>query len=62
VYNKSTVLTEAERRKHGLEGLLPQTVETIERQLEQLRGNIEQTPTNLERCVDLVVVVCADDS
>jgi hypothetical protein len=42
--------------------LLPQTVETIERQLEQLRGNIEQTPTNLERCVDLVVVVCADDS
>ena len=54
VLNKGTAFTAAERKKHGLEGLLPATVETIERQLERVMGHLEQKPSDLERYVYLV--------
>ena len=54
VLNKSTAFTVAERRQHGLEGLLPATVETIERQLERVMGHLDQKPSDLERYVYLM--------
>lgn len=54
VLNKGTAFTVAERRQHGLEGLLPATVETIERQLERVMGHLEQKPSDLERYVYLM--------
>ena len=54
VLNKGTAFTTAERTKHGLEGLLPATVETIERQLERVMGHLEQKPSDLERYVYLM--------
>ena len=54
VLNKGTAFTAAERTKHGLEGLLPATVETIDRQLERVMGHLEQKPSDLERYVYLM--------
>ena len=54
VKNKGTAFTEAERRHHGLEGLLPPTVETLDRQLERVMGHLEQKPNDLERYVYLM--------
>ena len=54
VLNKGTAFTAAERRKHGLEGLLPPTVETIERQLERVIGHLQHKPSDLERYVYLM--------
>ena len=54
VLNRGTAFTVAERRKHGLEGLLPATVETIERQVERVMGHLEQKPSDLERYVYLM--------
>ena len=57
VLNKGTAFTVAERRKHGLEGLLPATVETIERQLERVMAHLEQKPTDLE-CYIYLMGLC----
>ena len=54
VLNKGTAFTAVERRKYGLEGLLPPTVETLERQLERVMGHLEQKPSDLERYVYLM--------
>ena len=54
VLNKGTAFTSAERKEHGLEGLLPAAVETIERQLERVMGHLEQKPSDLERYVYLM--------
>ena len=54
VLNKGTAFTAAERRQHGLDGLLPPTIETIERQLERVMGHLEQKPSDLERYVYLM--------
>ena len=54
VLNKGTAFTAAERERHGLEGLLPAAVETIERQLERVMGHLEQKSSDLERYVYLV--------
>ncbi len=54
VLNKGTAFTQAERRKHRLDGLLPPSVETIERQLERVMGHLEQKPSDLERYVYLM--------
>ncbi len=52
--NKGTAFSLAERQKYGLEGLLPPTVETIERQLERVIGHLEQKPSDLERYIYLM--------
>ena len=54
IHNKGTAFTEAERREHGLEGLLPPAVETIERQLERVMDHLAHKPNDLERYVYLV--------
>ena len=54
VRNKGTAFTKEERRKYGLEGLLPQAVETLDRQLERVIGHLDQKFTDLERYIYLV--------
>jgi malate dehydrogenase (oxaloacetate-decarboxylating)(NADP+) len=56
VRNKGTAFTKEERRKCGLEGLLPQAVETLDRQLERVMGQLEAKPSDLERYVYLVAL------
>lgn len=56
VRNKGTAFTKEERRKCGLEGLLPQAVETLDRQLERVMGHLEAKPSDLERYVYLVAL------
>src|SRR5712691_8748545 len=52
--NKGTAFTTEERRAYGLEGLLPQAVETLDRQLERVMQHLEAKPTDLERYVYLI--------
>ncbi len=54
VLNKGTAFTQAERQKYRLDGLLPPSVETIERQLERVMGHLEHKPSDLERYVYLM--------
>ncbi len=54
VVNKGTAFTEAERKEHGLEGLLPPNIETLDRQVERVMGHLEQKSSDLERYVYLV--------
>ncbi|WMT79718.1 NAD-dependent malic enzyme [Bradyrhizobium sp. Ash2021] len=51
--NKGTAFTLEERSRYGLEGLLPNSVETIDRQVERVLGHLEAKPTDLERYVYL---------
>ena len=51
--NKGTAFTLEERSQYGLEGLLPNSVETIDRQVERVLGHLEVKPTDLERYVYL---------
>ena len=54
IHNKGTAFTKEERRKYGLEGLLPQAVETLDRQLERVIGHLDAKSTDLERYIYLV--------
>ena len=54
IASKGTAFTEAERKEHGLEGLLPPTVETIDRQLERVMGHLEHKASDLQRYVYLM--------
>jgi malate dehydrogenase (oxaloacetate-decarboxylating)(NADP+) len=47
--NKGTAFTVEERRRFGLEGLLPQSVEGIDRQVERVMEHLDAKPTDLER-------------
>ena len=51
--NHGTAFTEEERRRLGLEGLLPSRVETLERQVERTLHHIEIKPDDLERYIYL---------
>src|ERR1700756_484753 len=52
--NKGTAFTEEEREKLGLVGLLPDSVEDIDRQLQRVLGHLAQKPTDLERYIYLI--------
>src|SRR5246500_2824757 len=52
--SKGTAFCAAERSKYGLEGLLPTSVENIDRQLERVLGHLEAKSTDLERYIYLV--------
>src|SRR5882724_2690652 len=52
--NKGTAFTAEERRDYGLEGLLPQAVETLDRQLERALQHLEAKPNDLERYLYLI--------
>ena len=48
-HNKGTAFTMDERRSHGLEGLLPHAVETLDRQFERAMGQLDKQPDDLSR-------------
>jgi malate dehydrogenase (oxaloacetate-decarboxylating)(NADP+) len=52
--NKGTAFTHDERRKYGLEGLLPYSIDTIDRQVERVMGHLDAKPTDLDRYIYLI--------
>jgi malate dehydrogenase (oxaloacetate-decarboxylating)(NADP+) len=52
--NKGTAFTDEEREQLGLVGLLPDSVEDINRQLERVLGHLRNKPTDLERYIYLI--------
>jgi malate dehydrogenase (oxaloacetate-decarboxylating)(NADP+) len=52
--NKGTAFTEDERRRYGLEGLLPPSAESLDRQIERVLSHLEAKPTDLERYIYLI--------
>ena len=52
--NKGTAFTSEERRRYGLEGLLPPSVEGLDRQVERVMGHLDAKPNDLERYVYLI--------
>src|SRR6201984_3263863 len=52
--NKGTAFTAEERRRYGLEGLLPDSVESLDRQLERVLRHLEVKPTELESYIYLI--------
>jgi malate dehydrogenase (oxaloacetate-decarboxylating)(NADP+) len=53
IQNRDTAFTTEERRRYGLEGLLPHAVETLERQTERVLQHLEGKPNDLEKYVYL---------
>jgi malate dehydrogenase (oxaloacetate-decarboxylating)(NADP+) len=52
-HNKETAFTDEEREAYGLTGLLPATVETIERQVERVLLQLSAKPNALEQYIYL---------
>src|SRR6266436_167986 len=52
--NKGTAFTDAEREQLGLVGLLPDSVEDIDRQLERVLGHLKAKQNDLERYIYLI--------
>jgi hypothetical protein len=46
--NKGTAFTVEERRHLGIEGLLPHSVDTLDRQVERVLGHLEAKTSDLE--------------
>jgi malate dehydrogenase (oxaloacetate-decarboxylating)(NADP+) len=55
-YNKGTAFSQDERYRYGLEGLLPHSVETIERQVERVMEHLDAKPNDLERYIYLIAL------
>jgi malate dehydrogenase (oxaloacetate-decarboxylating)(NADP+) len=54
VLNKGTAFNEQERQKLGLVGLLPPSIESIDRQVERVLGHLKQKPSDIERYIYLI--------
>ena len=54
IRNKGTAFTAEERRRYGLEGLLPHAVENLDRQVERVMEHLEAKPSDLERYIYLI--------
>ncbi len=54
IHNKGTAFTAEERRKFGLEGLLPPAIESLDRQVERIMDHLEAKPDDLERYIYLI--------
>jgi malate dehydrogenase (oxaloacetate-decarboxylating)(NADP+) len=52
--NRETAFTDNERRRFGLEGLLPPAIETLDRQVERVMRQLEAKPSDLERYIYLI--------
>ncbi|MGF6870865.1 NAD-dependent malic enzyme [Paraburkholderia sp. MM5477-R1] len=52
--NKGTAFSEDERRRLALEGLLPSSPESLDRQVERVLGHLEVKPNDLERYIYLI--------
>ena len=48
IRNKGTAFTSEERRRYGLEGLLPHAVENLDRQVERVMEHLEAKPNDLQ--------------
>jgi malate dehydrogenase (oxaloacetate-decarboxylating)(NADP+) len=55
--NKGTAFTAKERVEFGLEGLLPPSVESLDRQVERVMHHLDAKPTDLERYIYLTGLV-----
>ena len=58
--NKGTAFTLEDRRKYGLEGLLPHAVETLDRQCERVLQHLDAKPNDLERYIYIYLIGLAD--
>jgi len=54
VRNKGTAFTPDERKRLGLEGLLPAPTDTLDQQVERVLGHLDGKPNDLERYIYLV--------
>src|SRR5882762_3237197 len=54
VRNKGTAFTPDERKRLGLEGLLPAPTDTLDRQVERVLGHLDGKPNDLERYIYLI--------
>jgi malate dehydrogenase (oxaloacetate-decarboxylating)(NADP+) len=54
IRNKGTAFSSEERRRYGLDGFLPHSVENLDRQVERVMEHLDAKPTDLERYVYLV--------
>ncbi len=54
VLNKGTAFTREERQAHGLDGLLPDAVETLDRQIERVLGHLDTKTDDIERYIYLM--------
>jgi len=54
--NKGTAFTPHERRALGLEGLLPESVSTLEEQVARAHGNIERKSDPLEKYIGMIAL------
>jgi malate dehydrogenase (oxaloacetate-decarboxylating)(NADP+) len=54
IRNKGTAFTAEERRRYHLEGLLPQSVESLDGQVERVLEHLDAKPTDLERYIYLI--------
>jgi malate dehydrogenase (oxaloacetate-decarboxylating)(NADP+) len=52
--NKGTAFNSKEREDLGLVGLLPDGIETLDRQVERVLGHLAQKPTDLDRYIYLI--------
>jgi malate dehydrogenase (oxaloacetate-decarboxylating)(NADP+) len=57
VLNKGTAFSPEERERLGLEGLLPPSTDTLDRQVERVLGHLDVKPNDLERYIYLVGLV-----
>jgi malate dehydrogenase (oxaloacetate-decarboxylating) len=56
LHNKSTAFTREERELFGLEGLLPDVVSTMERQVRRVYGHISRKTDDLEKYIGLAAL------
>jgi malate dehydrogenase (oxaloacetate-decarboxylating)(NADP+) len=54
IRNKGTAFTSEERHQYGLEGLLPHSVESLDRQVERVTEHLDAKPSDLERYIYLI--------
>jgi malate dehydrogenase (oxaloacetate-decarboxylating)(NADP+) len=54
IRNKGTAFTQEERRRYGLEGLLPHSVDSLDRQVERVMEHLDAKPNDLERYIYLI--------
>ena len=56
IRNHDTGFTAEERRRYGLEGLLPHATESLQRQTERVIQNLDARQSDLERYIDLISI------
>src|SRR5271168_1505129 len=62
IRNKGSAFTIDERKRLGLEGLLPPATDSLERQVERVLGHLDVKPNDLERYVYLIDLADRDET